>query len=303
MDYGAADQALLAQIASGDRAALEALYRRHSGWITARLQHRCADIELVDTAVQDTFLAAWRGAKRYSGRGDVGAWLWGIAIRKLIDQLRARRPTPIAPELVNTSITARRVLRRGALGIGGVRLGRSRVRSPRTRSASGVAGDCDRRVDHEGGGPPAGRAARNSEDATDAGPSATARGPGIGRRRNGRDIWMGDSDAAATRRELARDRRRARRAREKQARARAADAADARAHRAHVGRDAGAAPRVVRGHRRGVVVRARRGRHVETGREPADVARPRADGAGRRCHVGLWPRVGPCPRGDRSRRR
>ena len=62
MDYGAADQALLAQIASGDRAALEALYRRHSGWITARLQHRCADIDLVDTAVQDTFLAAWRGA-------------------------------------------------------------------------------------------------------------------------------------------------------------------------------------------------------------------------------------------------
>jgi RNA polymerase sigma-70 factor (ECF subfamily) len=105
VDYGAADQALLAQIASGDRAALEALYRRHSGWITARLQHRCADIDLVDTAVQDTFLAAWRGAKRYSGRGDVGAWLWGIAIRKLIDQLRARRPTPIAPELVNTSIT------------------------------------------------------------------------------------------------------------------------------------------------------------------------------------------------------
>ena len=46
---------LLAQIASEDRAALEALYRRHSGWITARLQHRCGDTELVDTAVQDTF--------------------------------------------------------------------------------------------------------------------------------------------------------------------------------------------------------------------------------------------------------
>lgn len=105
MNYGAADQALLAQIASGDRAALEALYRRHSPWITARLHHRCADTELVDTAVQDTFLAAWRGAKRYSGRGDVGAWLWGIAIRKLIDQLRLRRPTPIAPDLMNTSIT------------------------------------------------------------------------------------------------------------------------------------------------------------------------------------------------------
>jgi len=106
VDNAAADQVLLAQIASGDRAALEALYRRHSGWITARLQHRCADVDLVDTAVQDTFVAAWRGAKRYSGRGDVGAWLWGIAISKLIDQLRSRRPTPIAPELINPSIPA-----------------------------------------------------------------------------------------------------------------------------------------------------------------------------------------------------
>ena len=106
MDHGATDQALLAQIASGDRMALEALYRRHAPWITARLQHRCADRELVDTAVQDTFLGAWRGAARYSGRGDVGAGLWGIAIRKLIDQLRARRPTPIAPDLATRSIGA-----------------------------------------------------------------------------------------------------------------------------------------------------------------------------------------------------
>jgi RNA polymerase sigma-70 factor (ECF subfamily) len=106
VDQSAADQALLAQIASGDRAALESLYRRHAPWITARLQHRCADRELVDTAVQDTFLAAWRSAARYSGRGDVGAWLWGIAIRKLIDQLRARRPTPIAPDLASRSIGA-----------------------------------------------------------------------------------------------------------------------------------------------------------------------------------------------------
>jgi RNA polymerase sigma-70 factor (ECF subfamily) len=104
VDHSATDRVLLAQIASGDRTALEALYRRHAPWLTARLQHRCTDRELVDTAVQDTFLAAWRGAGRYSGRGDVGAWLWGIAIRKLIDQLRARRPTPIAPDVAMAAI-------------------------------------------------------------------------------------------------------------------------------------------------------------------------------------------------------
>ena len=101
MDYGAADHALLAQIASGDRAALEALYRRHSEWITARLQHRCADADLVDTAVQDTFLAAWRGAARYSGRGDVGAG-GGIAIAMTIN---CAHGATRSHRMVNTSIT------------------------------------------------------------------------------------------------------------------------------------------------------------------------------------------------------
>jgi RNA polymerase sigma-70 factor (ECF subfamily) len=108
VDDRAADDALIARIASGDRAALETLYHRHGNWITARLQHRCADVDLVDTAVQDTFLAAWTSAKRYTGRGEVAAWLWGIAIRKLIDQLRRRRPVPIAPhsfESVTDAVT------------------------------------------------------------------------------------------------------------------------------------------------------------------------------------------------------
>jgi len=75
---------------------LEQLYRRHAAWLTARLEHRCGDLDLVDIAVQDTFLSVWRSAKSYRGDGQVAAWLWGIAIRRLIDQLRKRRPTPMA---------------------------------------------------------------------------------------------------------------------------------------------------------------------------------------------------------------
>jgi RNA polymerase sigma-70 factor (ECF subfamily) len=44
--------------------------------------------------VQDTFVAVWRGAKRYRGEGDVAAWIWGIGIRRLIDRLR-RRPAAL----------------------------------------------------------------------------------------------------------------------------------------------------------------------------------------------------------------
>jgi RNA polymerase sigma-70 factor (ECF subfamily) len=41
--------------------------------------------------VQDTFLAVWRQAAGFDpDRGSVGAWLWGIAIRRLIDRMRRR---------------------------------------------------------------------------------------------------------------------------------------------------------------------------------------------------------------------
>lgn len=94
------DRALLARTADGDRVAFEELYRRHAGWLTARLQSRCGDPELADIALQDTFVAAWRSARSYRGDGDVGAWLWGIGIRRLIDVLRKRRATPMDPVVI-----------------------------------------------------------------------------------------------------------------------------------------------------------------------------------------------------------
>ncbi len=91
------DRALIARIGARDRSALEQLYRRHASWLTARLQSRCGDPDLADTAIQDTFVAVWRSPRSYRGEGEVGAWLWGIAIRRLIDQLRKRAATPVDP--------------------------------------------------------------------------------------------------------------------------------------------------------------------------------------------------------------
>lgn len=85
------DEALLAAVAAADRQALRVLYERHAPWLSLRLSRRCADADAVDDALQDTFVAVWRSAARYNGGGDVGAWIWGIAIRRLIDALR-RRP-------------------------------------------------------------------------------------------------------------------------------------------------------------------------------------------------------------------
>jgi RNA polymerase sigma-70 factor (ECF subfamily) len=94
------DRALVARIARGDRGALEQLYRRHAAWLLPRLESRCSDPDLADLALQDTFVSVWRSAGKYRGDGQVGAWLWGIAVRRLIDQLRKRRPTPLAPESI-----------------------------------------------------------------------------------------------------------------------------------------------------------------------------------------------------------
>ena len=100
------DQALLARIARGDRAALDTLYRVHAGWLTARLSRRCREPELVDTALQDTFLAVWKSAGKYKRRGDVAAWIWGIAVRRLIDQTRKRKPTPMDVLPIHTTPAA-----------------------------------------------------------------------------------------------------------------------------------------------------------------------------------------------------
>jgi len=92
MNEATPDGELVARIAAGDTAALETLYRRHAGWLTARLGRRCADPLLVDEVLQDTFVAVWKSAAKYSGRGEPGAWIWGIAVRRLVDAFRGRPP-------------------------------------------------------------------------------------------------------------------------------------------------------------------------------------------------------------------
>lgn len=86
------DRALVAAVAEGDSGALRVLYHRHSAWLSVRLRGRCNDLDIVDDVLQDTFVAVWRGAGRFREEGSVGAWLWGIGIRRLISRLRRRPP-------------------------------------------------------------------------------------------------------------------------------------------------------------------------------------------------------------------
>lgn len=84
----ASDAELVLAMAEQDETALRELYERHAPWMSARLRRRCADKEIVADVLQDAFVAAWQGATKFRGEGEVAAWLWGIAIRRLVSRLR-----------------------------------------------------------------------------------------------------------------------------------------------------------------------------------------------------------------------
>lgn len=104
MGVDQSDSELLAAITDGDRDALRILYERHAGWLVVRLSHRYGDPDVVNEAVQDTFLAVWRRPGSYRGEGDPAAWLWGIAIRRLLDGVRRRSRWEMVAEWIKPGV-------------------------------------------------------------------------------------------------------------------------------------------------------------------------------------------------------
>src|ERR1700742_2227350 len=90
MESGPGDETLLLAVAGRDMGAFRTLYERHAGWLSIRLARRCNDPDLVADAIQDTFVAVWERPRGFRGEGDIAAWLWGIAIRRLVSRLRTR---------------------------------------------------------------------------------------------------------------------------------------------------------------------------------------------------------------------
>jgi RNA polymerase sigma factor (sigma-70 family) len=100
------DEMLLAGVAERDMGAFRVLYERHAGWLALRLARRCNDRDLVADAVQDTFVAVWQKPRGFRGDGDIAAWLWGIAIRRLVSRLRQRTDTAAVFENTGTTPAA-----------------------------------------------------------------------------------------------------------------------------------------------------------------------------------------------------
>jgi RNA polymerase sigma-70 factor (ECF subfamily) len=89
------DDDLIAGVAGGDDTALRELFARHAPWLAARLRAVLPAAEVEDV-LQETFLAVWRGARRYQPADSAGGWLWGIARRQAALWLRRREPAAMA---------------------------------------------------------------------------------------------------------------------------------------------------------------------------------------------------------------
>src|SRR4051812_43329956 len=96
------DEALLALIARADEHALAELYRRF-GRLAYGLAFRILrDDALAQDAVQEGFLAVWRGAERFTAdRSKPSTWLLTLVHRRAVDLVRReqrRRTEPLDPD-------------------------------------------------------------------------------------------------------------------------------------------------------------------------------------------------------------
>jgi RNA polymerase sigma-70 factor (ECF subfamily) len=99
---------LIVACGRGDRAALQAIYRREAGamiGIAARIVKRR---ELAEEVVQESFVSIWRNAARFDpGIGSGKAWLFQIVRNRALNMLRdTSRELPTEDEALSAAVDA-----------------------------------------------------------------------------------------------------------------------------------------------------------------------------------------------------
>lgn len=91
----ATDRALLARMATGDRAALTTLYHGYHGRLCRFLSRLTRRPDIIEEVVNDCFWIAWQHAGDFRGEARVSTWLMGIAYRCALKALRRRGDEPM----------------------------------------------------------------------------------------------------------------------------------------------------------------------------------------------------------------
>jgi RNA polymerase sigma-70 factor (ECF subfamily) len=98
---GDTDAGLLRRVAHGDQQALAELYRRHGRIVLAQINLVTGDRAISEEILQDTMLAAWRGAGSFRGDSSVRSWLIAIARRQARDRRRRHRMHTVGDEALD----------------------------------------------------------------------------------------------------------------------------------------------------------------------------------------------------------
>jgi len=92
-------------VASGDVAALRALYVDHAGRAMAIAMRVLRNESAAEDVVQETFLELWRRAAEFdSRRGGIAVWIVTIARSRAIDRLRSSASTTRAIEAASGTL-------------------------------------------------------------------------------------------------------------------------------------------------------------------------------------------------------
>ncbi len=90
------DAELVEQARAGERAAFDALLRRHDERMRGLAFKILADRHAMDDVLQEAYVKAYRGLGRFKAGSNFGTWLYRITYNACIDELRRRKRAPLA---------------------------------------------------------------------------------------------------------------------------------------------------------------------------------------------------------------
>ena len=90
--------ALIRDVAKGDRLALAELYRQMEKSIFAFAKSRLGDAETASDVLQDVMLTVWQKASAFRGGSQPRTWILGITHHKILDVLRRQKRFTDAPD-------------------------------------------------------------------------------------------------------------------------------------------------------------------------------------------------------------
>ena len=96
------DDALIGEIARGDRRAMEVLYTRHHVRVYRFSLRITGNTALAEDIVSEVFFDVWRQAGGFKSNSQVSTWLLAIARNKALSALRRRVDQPLEDDKVAT---------------------------------------------------------------------------------------------------------------------------------------------------------------------------------------------------------